>query len=273
MIASIRANVSRLPTLICVGAALLASACAGHFDPANFQGTREARRAEPEAIVELAARTSELETLGTVHDSCTLRPGFRRLEGEALSDLDCSNDRLLFALRESAASAGGEALLGAHCKARRLGSPDTGAYEFQCEAEVARYRATAAAQSRPLSSPRSLPPSKPAPSASEVRRIDEPDASLAFRISVHFEPAVSSFERPARRAAEVQELSRMPLSHLRLGDLAASCEGGCDERALRYGVLIAAGRLGAPDVVAVRCFRSASRDSCVGTLAAPELAE
>jgi len=103
-----------------------------------------------------------------------------------------------------------------------------------------------------------------------VQRIDEPDASLAFRISLNFEPAVSIFERPARASADVRELSLMPLSHVRLGDLTANCEAGCDERALRYGVLIAAGRLGAPDVVGVRCFSAARGNSCVGTLAAPE---
>jgi hypothetical protein len=264
------ATQSRFRTLVCVGAAALSIACAGRFDPANFQGSREERRAEPEAVVELAARTSELETLGTVHDSCTLEPGFRRLDAEALSDVDCSNERLLLALRESAASAGGEALLGAHCSKPRLITSTPAKYELSCAAEVARYRSGPSVKLRPMSAPRSLPQGTPAPSAGDVRRIDEPDASLAFRISLHFEPAVSTFDRPARRAADVHELALMPLSHLPLGDLAASCEDRCDERALRYGVLIAAGRLGAPDVVGVRCFRSAAGQSCVGTLAAPE---
>jgi hypothetical protein len=111
---------------------------------------------------------------------------------------------------------------------------------------------------------------KPAPSARDVQRIDEPEASLAFRISVRFEPAVAKFERPARQAADVHELPLLPLSHQALGDLAASCEDGCEERALRYGVLVAAGRLGAPDVVNVRCFHEGAGDACVGTLAAPE---
>jgi len=266
--ANIRALPSRFRTLTSVAAGVLATACAGRFDPANFEGTREARRVEPEALLELEARTGQLETLGTVHDSCTLRPGFRRLEGEALSDLDCSSERLLVTLRESAASAGGEALLGARCNSRRVGTTDS--YQLNCAAEVARYRSGASTHLRPLNAPRSLPPGTPAPSAMDVQRIDEPDASLAFRISLRFEPVISNFERPARRAAEVRELSLMPLSHMRLGDLSAHCEAGCDERALRFGVLIAAGRLGAPDVVAVRCFRSAAGNSCVGTLAAPE---
>ena len=258
-----------------VGVAALAStqACAGRFDPAHFEGKREARRAEPEALVELSARTIELETLGTVRASCSLRPGFRRLENEKLSDFDCSNERLLLALRESAASAGGEALLGANCSSRPLGSTQPVASQLSCAAEVARFRTATSAHSRPLSPPRSRPPGKPAPSASDVKRIDEPDVSLAFRIALNFEPTVPNFERRARSGSEVHELPRMPLSHSSLGDLSASCEDGCDERALRYGVLIAAGRLGAPDVVGIRCFRDARGDACVGTLAAPELDE
>jgi len=142
--------------------------------------------------------------------------------------------------------------------------------ELNCAAEVARFRSGALANPRPLSAPRSLAPGRPAPSAAEVKRIDEPDSSLAFRIAVSFEPAVSHFDGPARSGSEVHELSRLPLSHQSLGDLSATCKDECDERALRYGVLVAAGRLGAPDVVAIRCFRSARGASCVGTLAAPE---
>ncbi|MEI9940399.1 MAG: hypothetical protein WDO69_24555 [Pseudomonadota bacterium] len=261
---------SRWRSLASVGVAVLATACAGRFDPANFEGTREARRAEPEAVLDLAAATDELETLGTVHDSCTLRPGFRHLDGVALSDLDCSSERLLVVLHESAASAGGEALLGAHCSADRLGTSVPQTYELSCAADVARYRRAALSKLRPLSAPRSRPQGRPAPSGSDVKRIDEPDASLAFRISLKFEPTISHFERPARGGADVHELARLPLSHTTLGDLVASCAEGCDERALRYGVLIAAGRLGVPDVVGVRCFRSAGGNSCVGTLAAPE---
>ena len=256
-----------------LGALTLLAGCAGRFDPANFEGSREARRAEPEAIVDLAARTAELETLGTVHDGCTLRPGFRRLDEEPLSDLDCSTDRLLLALRESAANAGGEALVAARCNSRRIGTASRETYGVSCTAQVARYRSHTAASERPLSAPRSVPQSRPAPSASEVKRIDEPDASLAFRIALSFEPAVAEFAHPVLASADVHELPLMPVSHRALGDLSASCADGCDERALRYGVLIAAGRLGAPDVVGVRCFSAESSRSCVGTLAAPERAE
>lgn len=252
--------------------AALCFGCAGRFDPANFEGSREPRRAEPEAIVELAARTSELETLGTVRVGCTSAPGFHAIDEELLSDVDCSSERLQLAMRESAASAGGQALVGVRCSSRRSSTSARESYHLGCSAQVARYRSAALSALRPLNAPRGLPQGRPAPSAADVARIDEPEASLAFRISVRFEPSVPSYSAPARASADVHELPRLPLSHQPLGDLITTCEG-CDERALRYGVLIAAGRLGAPDVVGVRCFSAGSAQSCVGTLAAPERAD
>jgi hypothetical protein len=251
---------------------LTVSGCAAAFDPAHFEGSREPRRAEPEALIEVATRSSELEALGSVHASCTLQPGFRSLNGEALSDVDCSSERLVFALRESAASAGGEALVGLHCNSR-TGSASHETRRVICSAEVARFSAGAIASQRPLAVPHWVPIGQPAPSASEVKRIDEPDAALAFRITVDFKPGVQKFERSPRALHEVNELSLMPLADHPLGDLQARCAGGCDERALRRSVLIAAARLGAPDVVAVRCFDLGDGNSCIGTLAAPEREE
>jgi hypothetical protein len=253
--------------------ALSAAACGERFDPANFAGTREPRRVEPEALLELAARTSELEALGSVHASCTLQPGFRPLDGDSLSDVDCSTERLAFALRESAASAGGEALVGLHCNSRRLGTTARETHRVSCSAEVARFSGNGVASRRPLAVPRAIPVGRPAPSPSEVKWIDDPDPSLAFRISLEFAPSVQKFERKPRTGPEVNELSAMPLADYSLGDLKARCEDGCDELALRRSVLIAAGRLGAPDVIAVRCFSVGAGNSCVGTLAAPEREE
>jgi hypothetical protein len=264
-------SVMSFGSLLALGGAI--GGCAGGFDPAHFEGSREARRAEPEALVELATRSSEIEALGSVHASCTLRPGFRSLNGEALSDVDCSTERLVFALRESAASAGGEVLVGLRCNSRRGSASASETRRVTCSAEVARFSAGAVASRRPLAVPRSLPIGEPAPSASEVKRIDEPDAALAFRITLDFEPGVQKFERPPRARGEVSELNLMPLADHPLGDLQARCTEGCDERALRRSVLIAAARLGAPDVVALRCFDLGAGNSCVGTLAAPEREE
>jgi hypothetical protein len=189
------------------------------------------------------------------------------LAGDALSDVDCSAERLTWALRESAANAGGEALVSLHCNSSEQSD---GAYLVACAADVARFNA---GDPGPLTPPRSVRAGLPAPSARDVLRIDEPDASLAFRISVTFKPAVVSFVGRARAGSEVQELALLPLADQALGDLSTSCTGNCDERALRFGVLIAAGRLGAPDVIGVRCFGTSSGQACVGTLATPTVAE
>ncbi len=247
--------------------------CARPFDPAHFAGSREPRRATPEAVVELAARASYLRVLGHVQASCFQRDGFRRLEGETLTDVDCGVPRLDWALRESAAAAGGDALLAPICGSYPSGTRTTRSVVIRCSAEVARFTERPPANFGPPSPPRSGPPRVPAPSPSAVSRLDEPDASLAFRILLSFEPKIHSFQRRPRGANEVKELAFLPLADQPLGDLSARCEDGCEERALRYGVLVAAGRLGVPDVVAVRCFSTGSANTCVGTLAAPALDE
>jgi hypothetical protein len=208
-----------------------------------------------------------LDVLGGVRASCTWSAGFRALDGDALSDVDCSAERLIWALRESAASAGGEALVSLHCNSSEQSQ---GTYLVECAADVARFNL---GDPGPLTPPRSVRAGLPAPSARDVLRIDEPDASLAFRILVTFKPAVASFTGLARAGSEVHELALLPVSDRPLGDLSTSCTGNCDERALRYGVLLAAGRLGAPDVIGVRCFGTSSGQACVGTLAAPTVAE
>lgn len=260
------------PLFVLLGAPF-ATGCVGYIDPAHFEGSSEPRRAEPEAVVELAARDSSLGVIGHVHAVCTLKPGFHRLDGEPLSDVDCSTERLDFTLREAAANAGGEALIGLHCGTHRLLNRSRETHRVSCSAEVARYGGGVYASERPLAVPRSYPPSRPAPSAFEVKRIDEPDATLSFRIAVDFAPAVPSYERAPRAFADVKELPAMPLFDRPLGDLKTHCDDGCDERALRRGVLVAAGRLGAPDVVGVRCFTDGDGSACIGTLAAPEREE
>src|SRR4051812_41812061 len=160
-----------LESALSLGLAMAAVGCAASFDPANFQGTREPRRAEPEAVLDVAAGTSDLELLGTVRADCQLQTGFRRLNGERLSDVDCSRERLLLVLRESAASAGGEVLVAPQCNSRRIGVALPETQHLQCAAGVARYVSGPTAVLRPLSVPRSPAPGRPAPRAEEGKRI------------------------------------------------------------------------------------------------------
>ncbi len=137
---------------LAVASVVAVSACGARFDPAHFEGSSEPRRTEPEALRELVTRTSELTAIGGVHASCALQPGFRRLEGESLSDVDCGAERLDFALRESAANAGGDALIGVHCNSRRLGTTSRETHRLSCSAEVARFSGKLASE-RPLAVP------------------------------------------------------------------------------------------------------------------------
>ena len=81
--------------------------------------------------------------------------------------------------------------------------------------------------------------------------------------------------RPARdlRVARilVRELSVLPPSHLLLGDVVARCRGGCAIENVRAGVRIAAGRMGATDVVDVRCIEKEAGYLCTGSAAAYEV--
>jgi len=69
----------------------------------------------------------------------------------------------------------------------------------------------------------------------------------------------------------VRELAIFPVSHLPLGDLVARCAEGCKTASVRASVRIAAGRIGATDVVGVRCVEKGRGVLCTGTAAAHEV--
>ncbi|HEY4157068.1 MAG TPA: hypothetical protein VGM29_03185 [Polyangiaceae bacterium] len=239
---------------------LVALGCS-RVTPPYYSGRVEARRAEPEALLEFAAQTAGFSSLGSVRASCSRHSGFRVLDGELLSDVDCSFRRLSWILRESAAAAGGEALVAARCTESVRG--------LECRASVAR-RELASGERSPLAAPLSRAPAQPAPSPSDVDRIDEPDATLATRIRLDFSPRVRDYAGPARASDSVREFATLPVWDVALGDLRARCQGACEESALRHAVLVAAGRLGAPDVVDVHCSVLRGKSQCIGGLAVPE---
>ncbi len=238
---------------------VLVSACgSGLRAAARFDRRPEASLVAPSQIGEVASLPTGYQGLGEVHARCTFYEGERPADGAWLSDVDCSERRLVDALQERAAEVGGELLVGRRCRSRVLHEDETSQrLSVSCDATVARPGKSLLAE-RPL-----------------VRRSEptdgEPSASSAWRIRVKFAENPSAPARSPRAVEHVREISQLPVSHVRLGDIVTVCKAGCSEAAVRHGVLLAAGRFGATDAVDVRCAAKGEGFTCLGTAAAYEV--
>jgi hypothetical protein len=246
-------------------AALLTAGCATQ-SPIAYAGRTEPAIVPARDVTEAPAVPASHEKLGELRGRCVLTAGFRAIDDELLSDVDCSERRLARGLAEAAADAGGDLLIARQCASRSLGNQRT---EVFCRAGVARPTEELLA-TRVLAPQRAPSDERPAPSPEAVERLDEPSVSATSGVRVAFTPKVRSFSFPQRRADLVRELSVLPISHRALGDLITRCEGGCSLSDLRFALYATAGRLGATDVVGVRCFAEQAGSACVATAAAPE---
>jgi hypothetical protein len=112
------------------------------------------------------------------------------------------------------------------------------------------------------------------PGPRAIERWDEPRALASLAIRVDFEPSVSHFTRRKRHATEVAEVRALPVSHRELGTMTTRCEADeCELGELRQALRIAAGGLGASDLVDVRCFGRNDAHECVADVAASEIDE
>jgi hypothetical protein len=233
--------------------ALGSSAC-GLRHAARYEGSEEPSLVRADELEEVVALPEGYDRLGRVSATCTRREREGAIEGEWLSDLDCSESRLRAVIREKAAHAGGELLVGLACR-----SSGQRSVTISCRADVARPSADTLA-SRVLARRESASPPEPAPSAAE-----------AWRIRVHFTPNPGVPQRAATHADAVREVPYLPVSHVKLGDVITKCSEGCSVEAVRGGVLIAASRVGATDVVGVQCAARGDGWLCTGTAAAYEV--
>jgi hypothetical protein len=234
-------------------AALATSSC-GLRTAARYQGSEEPSLVRPDELQEVGALPDGYDRLGRVSASCTLRERDGAIEGEWLSDVDCSEARLQKVVREKAAQAGGELLVDLSCHARGKSS-----ITVSCRADVARPSDERLAE-RVLARRAPSPPPEPEPSASE-----------AWRIRVHFTPNPGVPQRASKTSDSVREVPNFPVSHVKLGDVITKCAQGCSFDAVRAGVLIAAARVGATDVVDVHCAARGDGWVCSGTAAAYEV--
>lgn len=237
---------------ITLAATALCACGSGLRDAATFRGDSQPPRATPPQVRETLNLPAQHVELGEVSAECTLTEGRTTIEHEWLSDVDCSEARLLQVLREEAAARGGDALFERSCYSRTVSRGERTARRLsRCTAQVAR------AKSKPPASDAVVVPS-------ELAR-----AADGWRICVTFWPA-SALRRPPRRADLVGDVAIFPVSHVALGAITASCERGCSRDAVRDGVRAAAGRIGADHVVDISCVDRRPGYSCSGTAAVYE---
>lgn len=242
---------------VMIVSACILSACGGPRSAVRYSGSEEPSIVSPEELGEASSLPDGYDRLGKISAECRYDKTPGALDGEWLSDVDCSVERLQRAIREKAADAGAELLVGLGCWSR--GDEDDDELDVFCRAELAR-------PSDELLERRALARNAPRPDVEPG-----PRASEAWRIRVSFTPAPGVAARTPRRGDLVREVPLFPVSHVRLGDVVTECASGCSLPAVRQGVLSAAARLGATDVVDVRC---AARDDgwmCSGTAAAYEV--
>jgi hypothetical protein len=225
-----------------------------------FGCAAERRVISADAVERMEILPPHYRSLGHVGASCDGHEGFAAARGEPLASFDCSEERLLRVLAELAAESGGDVLAEVLCGADGL--------SLACRAHVGQ-RPDAERLARPLGEGAAATGfSSPAPSAAEVRRADEPRAGVAFAIEVDFEPRVSRFAGVRRAAEAVSWVATLPLSHVELGILRTRCDAGeCALAELRHALRVAAGGLGASDVVGARCATLDEESWCVAEVA------
>lgn len=230
--------------------------CAAAHSSAAFSGNRAPAIAGPTLIKEAPVVPLDHKLIGEVRSECTLTEGRDRIDNEWLSDVDCTDFRLTEALANAASWSGGDLLVARSCHAgRRTGHRVV----VGCSAKVA----------RPID-PGSKAPVLHAVSDPTLssRRLDDPSGVQAWRMRADFSPSGIPAARAPRRADAVYEVATMPVAAERLGTVSVECNRGpCSVDAVRAGVRVAAGRLGASHVANVRCVEREDEPTCVGDAA------
>ncbi len=241
----------------------------------RYSGSEHTPEVSAARIMRVRSLPLGYELIGRLETSCRAWAPGTPLKDEWLADVDCSERRLRGVLYEKAASVGGELVVGERCgTTRRSAAGGDRRGRSSCRARVARR----SQQARSLEPPRRGHPSagqtQLAATAGEAAVLDEPTGGEAWRIRASYYPTSGVRTPPEgarNRASDVHELSDLPPSHLRLGTVETRCELGCSEDAMRASLRVVAGRVGASDVVGIRCVPQDSAWRCVGTLASPRI--
>jgi hypothetical protein len=202
----------------------------------------------PHAAVELSETLpAGYDSLGVVSAACREHPRARSFRGEPALNFVCGPNELARALVEEANARGGTLLA-------REGCERAGEEGLVCSAEVAR---------------REPPRASPSVPSAEFAG-DELLATVASRIRIDLDSA-RVLARRARSPREVAELVALPVGHVEAGVMRARCSPSeCDADQTRAGLRLAAGALGASELVGMRCVSFDGERTCVATLGVPE---
>lgn len=212
----------------------------------------------PSEVTELATLPPGYDAGESLSTSCS-KASMREFQDEALGNVDCSFARLSRVLPARAGERGARFIVNKRCRGRG----GAGA-RLACSATLARPTSqvglTTAARSAVGA----------APSAAQVEDLDEPRPQDAGDIRVSFARTTLSSTTLVPRTYDRVAETHFPSVGLReLGQVSAQCEAGCDDRALRYALRVAAGHVGAGEVTTVKCFREGEGTRCVATALEP----
>jgi hypothetical protein len=213
----------------------------------------------PSDVVELAAPAPGYALGKALSEGCQGEQGLRAIGDEALGNVDCSIERVTRALRARAAELDSPALVGKRC--RSTGGKH---YRIQCSAHAVEREQSVGLEEASRST---REPSSPAPSAAQVQDLDEPNPDKSAAIRVSFAPSSGAVARTPRRYDRVAETRDAAVGRKEVGQVSARCEG-CDDLALHHALRVTAGRMGAGEIAAVRCFDDGER-RCVATALEP----
>lgn len=260
-------------TLSAVALLALMGACAPSVRHAvSYSGAKHEPSVSAAALVSVATAPAGYELTGELLTECEAWTDGSSVDQQWLVDLDCTERRLRGALREKAAAVGGQLLVRERCRSmpRAAGSSRAAGGRLRCGAQVARLDASERA-AEPLSAPSVDPLRALAATSAEAAWLDDPTGAQAWRIRVSYsglQPAAGATVSPVA-ASDVHEWPELPPSHQAVGTVLTTCEVGCSVDAMRSSVRVVAGRLGAGDIVGVRCVPRGAGWSCVGRVALP----
>jgi hypothetical protein len=229
----------------------------------RFSGTERPPLVAPAQVTSGDRAPPRHQHVGKVTAGCTPLDRDDAIDGTRLSDLSCSPQLLLAALRDGAARAGGVFLKAPRC----TGVPPSPGRSISCSAEVWRPENPEHYAAQPLPAALGWDPQGPAaPGAPAQNALQE-----AWRVRVDYWPEAES--RPSVDPSEVNEVVYLGAGKVPLGELSARCEGTCARLSMTIALQVAAARVGANQLVDVRCTRNERGTSCLASGAAPEVAE